>query len=77
MTKVYCGAMDCEFNGDNGVCHAKKIALSDSSVVTAWEGRQRYQKCKSYQKSQETIEMEQFFTKAVMEAKEKWMHDQC
>lgn len=71
MTKVYCGAMDCKFNGDNGVCRAEKIVLSDHSVMTTWEGRQRYQKCRSYRKSQETIEMEKFFTKAVMEVREK------
>ena len=43
--------------------------------MTLWEGRQRYQKCKTYQKSRVAIEMEQFFTKAVAEAKEKWMKE--
>lgn len=58
MAIVYCAAMDCEFNGDDGKCHAKKIALSDASIMTLWEGRQRYQKCKTFQRSQQSIEFE-------------------
>ena len=75
MPKIFCAAMDCEFNGDDGKCHAKEVALSDHSIMTLWEGRQRYQKCKTYQKSRAAAEMEQFFTKAVADAKEKWMHE--
>jgi hypothetical protein len=67
MSKVFCAAMDCEFNGDDGKCHAKDVGLSDHSIMTLWEGRQRYQKCKTYQKSQAAAEMEQFFAKAVAE----------
>lgn len=76
MPKIFCAAMDCEFNGDDGKCHAKEVALSDHSIMTLREGRQRYQKCKTYQKSRAAEEMEQFFTKAVADAKEKWMHGQ-
>ena len=75
MPKIFCAAMDCEFNGDDGKCHAKEIALSDHSIMTLWEGRQRYQKCKTYQKSQAATEMEQFIAKAVAEAKEKRMKE--
>ena len=71
MPKIFCAAMDCEFNGDDGKCHTKDVALSDHSIMTLREGRQRYQKCKSYQKSQAAAEMEQFFIKAVAEAKDK------
>lgn len=46
------------------------------AIMTLWERWQRYQKCKTYQKSRAAEEMEQFFTKAVADAKEKWMHDQ-
>ena len=75
MPKIFCAAIDCEFNGDDGKCHAKKVALSDHSIMTLWEGRQRYQKCKTYQKSKAATEMEQFIAKAVAEAKGKWMHE--
>ena len=57
-TKIYCAAMDCEFNNDKGVCTAKKIALSANSVMTVWEGRQNFNTCKTFQKSQEAIEIE-------------------
>lgn len=75
MPKIFCAAIDCEFNGYDGKCHAKEVALSDHSIMTLWEGRQRYQKCKTYQKSQAATEMEQFFAKAVAEAKEKRMKE--
>lgn len=65
MHKVYCAAMDCEFNGYDGKCHAKEVAMSDHSIMTLWEGRQRYQKCKTYQKSHEAIEMERFIEAAI------------
>ena len=69
MPKIFCAAMDCEFNGDDGKCHAKEVALSDHSIMTRWEGRQRYQKCKTYQKSQVAIEMEKYI-EAVIKQKE-------
>lgn len=72
MPKIFCAAMDCEFNGDDGKCHAKEIALSGHSIQTLWDGRQRFQRCKTYQKSTAAKEAEEFFTKAVAEAKEKW-----
>jgi hypothetical protein len=65
MPKVYCAAIDCEFNGDDGKCHAKSIELSDHSIQTLWEGRQRFQRCKTYQKSREAAEMEKFIEAAI------------
>ena len=59
MPKVYCAAMDCEFNSDKGLCTAKSIALSSASVMTVWEGRQDYNKCKTFQKSQEAIRIQE------------------
>ena len=26
MTRIFCAAMDCEFNGDDGKCHAKDVS---------------------------------------------------
>lgn len=57
-TKIYCAATDCEFNGDKGICTAKKVALSWSSIMTLWDGRQQFNKCKTYQKSMDAIKIE-------------------
>lgn len=59
MPKVYCAAIDCEFNGDDGKCHAKSIALSYGSIMTMWEGRQNVNRCKTWQKSQFARDMEE------------------
>ena len=63
MPKVYCAAIDCEFYKDDGKCHAKSIALSDHSIMTLWEGRQRFNKCKTYQQSQMARDIEKAFEK--------------
>lgn len=70
-TKVYCAAMDCEFNNDKGICTAKKIALSANSVMTVWDGRQEFNTCKTFQKSQAAIEMETKVTEMWMRWKEE------
>ena len=58
MPKVICAAIDCEFNVD-GKCHAKTICLSANSVMTMWEGRQEFNKCKTFQKSQQAKQIEE------------------
>lgn len=60
-TKIYCAAIDCEYYRDDGRCTAKTVCLSDHSVMTVWEGRQRFQRCKTYQKSKQMAEMEKRF----------------
>ena len=60
MPRVNCATIECEFN-DEGKCKAKSIILSDHSIMTVWEGRQQYQRCKTFQKSQEMIDLEQRF----------------
>ena len=70
MTKVYCADTTCEFNGDNGVCTQKKIALGWSSVITLWDGRQEYQRCKMYQKSEQSRQIEEQFRKLMVEEHE-------
>lgn len=52
MPTVYCSAMDCEFNGNDGKCTAKTVALSYHNIMTAFDGRQVFAKCKTWQKSQ-------------------------
>lgn len=60
-TKIYCAAIDCEYYREDGRCTAKTVCLSDHSIMTVWEGRQRFQRCKTYQKSKEMAEMEKRF----------------
>ena len=58
-TKIYCAAIDCEYYRDDGRCTAREVCLSDHSIMTVWEGRQRFQRCNTWQKSNECIEMEE------------------
>ena len=51
-TKVYCANDWCKFNKDD-VCTAKEISLSFNSVMTYWDGRQQFNKCKTYEESEE------------------------
>ena len=67
MTKVYCADSSCEFNDDHGVCTQKKIALSYQSVMTVWDGRQEYHRCRMYQQSKHSREIEAFFKKKMEE----------
>lgn len=65
MSKVVCADVGCRFNDDNGKCTAKKIELSWHSVVTLWDGRQEFQRCKQrespaqYMRRMETEKNEQ------------------
>lgn len=52
MTKIKCPSGECVHNLDN-VCQAKSISLSWCSIMTKWEGRQEYWKCKDYEVSDE------------------------
>jgi len=60
-TKIFCAANDCEYYQENGRCGAKTVCLSDHYIMTVWEGRQRYQRCKTYQRSERSIELEKQF----------------
>ena len=57
MPKIYCADVGCAYNNDKGVCTAKKVALSWHSVVTLWEGRQEYQRCKTWEPSKSQQEL--------------------
>lgn len=53
MPKVHCATLDCEFcDLDKYICKAKEIKLSDHSIMTLWEGRQHFNRCKTYRESQ-------------------------
>ena len=59
MTKIYCADPTCKFCNSKGICMQPEISLSYNSVMTLWDGRQSFNKCKSYERSQRTIDMEQ------------------
>lgn len=58
MTKVYCADPSCKYCDDNGVCTQKKIGLSWHSVVTVYDGRQEFNRCKMYHKSERSVALE-------------------
>ena len=60
MTKIYCADVACVYN-DEGVCKAKRVALSWHSVVTVNEGRQEFNRCKTREPSERARLFEQFF----------------
>ena len=50
---VYCAAAECKYHSDTNRCTAKRITLSSHSVMTLWDGRQDFLKCKQYEMSEE------------------------
>ena len=66
MTKIYCADVSCEYCNDKGVCTQKKVALAWMSIQTVHEGRQEYNRCRMYQKSKRSIEIEEFIKKHPM-----------
>jgi len=56
---IRCAAIDCEYINNHGYCTARHIDLSDHSVVTMWDGRQRFQRCGTWQKSEQAAELEE------------------
>lgn len=78
MPKVYCAAMDCEFNGYDGECHAESITLAYQSVMTMWGGRQGFNTCGTYQKSQLAKDIDlafENFKKKLEKQYGKWRFD--
>lgn len=68
MTKVYCASLDCEFHGNDNRCYAREINLADQSIMTLWNGRQRFNTCRTWQESQLSIDMKE----ALKPFYEKW-----
>lgn len=62
MSKVVCAVVDCVHNGDDYVCNLKAIHLSDNYIMTKWNGREHYQKCREYKRIHDelTDAIEQF-----------------
>ena len=71
MTKVYCSDAACQFNGEEGVCTLKKIALSWHSIATVNSGRQEFNRCNMYQKSERYKKIEEFMKEHPFKPEEK------
>ena len=67
MTKIKCPSGECKYNSKSNICQAKTISLSWQSIMTKWEGRQEYWKCKEYEPSDKYKELEQQFKKMIEE----------
>jgi hypothetical protein len=68
MPKVICAAVECIWNDVNNRCRAKEINLQDNYIMTLYEGRQHFNKCRNYEMSEES--------KRIMnELKEKFFND--
>ena len=69
MTKIYCGACDCKYNGDKGRCTAKKISLADSYYNTVYEGYKHFNICKTYEKSDWAKRVDEMMEKVMLSDK--------
>ena len=54
MPKVICAAGECKWNDVNNRCRAKEINLSDNYIMTLYDGRQHFNKCRNYEMSEES-----------------------
>lgn len=69
MTKVKCADLSCKYNNGIDTCKAKEISLSWSSVMTVWDGRQEFLRCKVYEKSDEFLAMQAKVAEIVKQGK--------
>ena len=51
--KVFCACTECKYNDDEHMCTRDAIEMSWHSVMTIWNGRQEFMKCKQYEMSDE------------------------
>lgn len=66
MPKIKCAAVECKYNSNNNYCTADKtVMLTAHSVMTVWDGRQDFWKCKNFVMSDECREIAEKF--------EEWM----
>lgn len=64
MTKIICARLECKHNKDT-ICKARCVEMSDHFILTVWEGRQEFLKCKTYEMS----ETAKAFRRAIEEVK--------
>lgn len=63
MTKIFCSDSSCKFINDQGRCTAKTVTIGWSSVMTVYEGRQDFHRCKTYEESEKAKEIKAFLDK--------------
>lgn len=61
--KVICAAGDCEFNNDDYICTASSISLSEHYIHTAHDGFQRFNRCRTYEQSEESKRLDELIRK--------------
>ena len=64
MTKIVCAAVGCKYNDDDNVCTAPKVAMSEHSIMTLYDGRQHFWKCKQYKQSDLAKRLSESFAKS-------------
>lgn len=58
MPKIKCASWGCKWNNDKGMCSYKgTVLMNDCSVMTVYDGRQHFHKCKMYEESEEYQEL--------------------
>ena len=68
MGIIYCGSYDCiHCNPDNNICDADEVFLNTANIMTAWEGRQDFWRCKQYEISEKTRRLYEQFEKFLKE----------
>ena len=77
MSKIYCADISCKFNSDKSVCTCKKVSLSWNSVQTVNDGRQDFHRCKTYEKSQRSIEIEDKMKQLMEILKKQGLNNPC
>lgn len=65
---IYCAASDCKYSSANNRCTAKQVTLSWHSVMTVWEGRQEFLRCRSYEQSEEAKRIAEELNRILREA---------
>lgn len=62
MPNIKCAAVECKYNSNNNYCTADEtVMLTAHSVMTVWDGRQDFWKCKNFVLSDECREIAEKF----------------
>lgn len=62
MPNIKCAAVECKYNSEDNYCTADEtVILTAHSVMTVWNGRQDFWKCKNFAVSDEYREIEEKF----------------
>ena len=62
MPKLYCGRIECKYNGKNGKCKADIVNLNGWYGRTVNEGYQEFSRCATFEESEESKRIREYFT---------------